>query len=39
MRGSDFVSDYIQLLYCKCHKPFTNKFNWEGINYPSEKND
>ena len=20
-------------------KPFTNKYNWEGINYPSEKGD
>ena len=20
-------------------KPFINKYNWEGINYPSEKND
>ena len=20
-------------------KPFTNKYNWEGINFPSEEND
>ena len=20
-------------------KPFINKYNWEGINFPSEKND
>ena len=20
-------------------KPFTDKYNWEGINYPSEKDD
>ena len=94
MRGSEFVFDYVQLLYYKCHKinlncggsyidssdwiknkkatinpinkkdnkcfqyavtvalnyegikkhpqritknkPFINKYNWEGINYPSE---
>ena len=95
MRGSEFVFDYVKLLYYKCHrinlnrggsyidsldcikskkatinpinkrnnkcfqyaitvglnyeeigkhakritkiKPFINKYNWEGINYPSEK--
>ena len=97
MRGSEFIFDYVQLLYCKCLriifnrgrsyidfpdwmknkkatinlinnkdnkcfqyavtitlndeeikkdlqrttiiKPFTNKYDWEGINYPSEKDD
>ena len=93
MRGSEFVFDYVQLLYYKCHKinincggsyinspdwiknknatinpicynnqyaitivlnskeikkdpqritkikPFINKYNWEGINYPSEKDN
>ena len=97
MRGSNFVLDYVQLLYYKCHKinrnrggsyidfpdwiknkkgvinpinkkdnkcfqytvtvalnyeeiekdpqritkmkPFINKCNWEGIKYPSEKDD
>ena len=97
MGGSEFVFDYVQLLYNKCEKinlnhggsytdspdwikkkkttinpinkkdnkcfqytvtvalnyeeikkdpqritntkPFINKFNWEGINYPSEKDD
>ena len=84
MKGSEF--DYVQLLYCKCHKtnpnwiknrkatinsinkkdnkrfqyalkitlnyekikkdlqrnnknPFINKYNFEGINFPSEKDD
>ena len=97
MRGSEFVYDYVQLLYYKCHKvnlnrggsyidspdwiknkkatinpinkkdnkcfqyavtvalyykefkkdpqriakikPFVNKYNWKGINFPSEKDD
>ena len=97
MRGSEFVFDYVHLLYYKCHKinlnrggscidssdwiknkkatinpinkkdnncfhdvitvalnyneikkdpqritkvkPFINKYNWEEINYPSEKDD
>ena len=93
MKGSEFVFDFFQLLYCKCHeinpnhgasyidspdqiknrkatinpinkkgnkcltvtlnheeikrnleritniKPLTNKYKWEGINFPSEKND
>ena len=97
MKGSEFVFDYVQLLYYKCHKinhnhgesyidfpdwiknkkatinpinkkdnkcfqyavtaalnneeikkdlqritkikPFINKYNWEGINFPSEKDD
>ena len=96
MKGSEFVFDYVQLLYYKCHqvnpnrggsyidsphwiknkaminpinkkdkkcfqytvtvtlnheeikkdlqrimktKPFINKYNWDGINFPSEKND
>ena len=97
MRGSEFVFDYVQLLYYKCHKinvtrgesyinspywiknkkttinpinkkdnksfqyavtvalnyeeikkdlqritkikPFVNKYNWEGINFPLEKDD
>ena len=94
MKGSEFVFDYVQLLYYKCHeinpnrgrsyidspdwikkatinlinekdkcfqytvtialnheeikkdpqkttkiKPFINRYNWEGINFPSEKDD
>ena len=89
MKSSEFVFDFAQLLYYKCHKtnpncggsyidspdwvknkkatinpipyavtvalnhekpksylqriskikPFINKHNWEGINFPSEKND
>ena len=87
MRGSDFISNSVQLLYNKCHKidspdrtkkkkttinpnnaddkcfqyavtfalnyeeiesyperasnikPFINKFNWKGINYPSKIDD
>ena len=97
MKGSEFVFDFVHLLYCKCHKinpncsesniispdwikkqkatinlinkkynkcfqysvtvtlnyeemkkdpqrirklkPFTNKCNWEGISFPSEKDD
>ena len=97
MRGSEFILDYFQLLYYKCHKinlnrggsyidspdwiknekaainpiikkdnkcfqyavtvaldyekikkdtqritktkPFINKYNWEGINYPTKKDD
>ena len=97
MKGSDFVFDYVHLLYYKCHKinlnrggsyidspdwirskkatinpinkkdnkcfqydvtvvlnheeigkhseriikikSFINKYNWEGINFPSEKDD
>ena len=97
MKGSQFVFDYVHLLYCKCHKinpicgrlyidssawirnkkatinsinvkgnksfqyavivalnqkeiekewwritkikPFINKYNWEGINFPSDRDD
>ena len=96
MKGSDFIFDSVQLMYCKCHKvifirdgsyidspdwikkkkatinakktedkcfqyaatvalnfeeieshpervsnikPLINKYNWEGINYPSKIND
>ena len=40
--------DYVHLLYYKCHKkdpqgitikPLINKHNWEGINFPSEKDN
>ena len=96
IKRSEFVFDYVQVLYCKCHKinpncgesyidppdwiknkqatinlinkkdkcfqyavtvalnyeeikkgpqritktkPFLNKYNWEGIHFPSEKDD
>ena len=46
MKSIVFLFDYVHLLYYKCHKkdpqgitikPLINKHNWEGINFPSEK--
>ena len=46
MWGSQFVFDYVQLLYYKCHTINLNRGgsyidspDWEGINYSSQKDD
>ena len=50
MKGSEFVYNYVHLLYYKCHKtkenrvenrvkPFINKYKLKGINVPSENDD
>ena len=44
MKCSEFVFDYVHLLYYKCHKItkiklFINRYNWKEINFPLEKND